>query len=63
MKENHPDEIIARFRNIRSVKEAIVILTADRATLAKRRWRGVAQDGREFGFDLDHVLVRWKRFS
>ena len=37
--------------------EGIVILTADRATLAKRRWRGVAQDGREFGFDLDHVLV------
>jgi urease accessory protein len=37
--------------------ERIVILTADRATLAKRRWRGVAQDGREFGFDLDHVLV------
>jgi urease accessory protein len=29
-----------------------VPLRADRATLAKRRWRGVAQDGREFGFDL-----------
>jgi len=37
--------------------EKIVILTADRATLAKRRWRGVAQDGREFGFDLDHTLA------
>ncbi len=37
--------------------ETIVTLTADRATLAKRRWRGVAQDGREFGFDLDHGLV------
>ena len=37
--------------------ETIVLLTADRATLAKRRWRGVAQDGQEFGFDLDHVLV------
>jgi len=36
--------------------EEIVILTADRATLAKRRWRGVARDGREFGFDLDKVL-------
>ena len=37
--------------------EGIVILMADRATLAKRRWRGVARDGREFGFDLDHGLV------
>lgn len=24
--------------------------------LAKRRWRGVAENGREFGFDLDHPL-------
>ena len=32
------------------------MLTANRGTLAKRRWRGVAQDGREFGFDLDQVL-------
>ena len=37
--------------------ETIVVLTADRGTLAKHRWRGVAQDGREFGFDLDQVLV------
>lgn len=28
----------------------------DRLTLAKRRWRGVAADGREFGFDLEHPL-------
>ena len=27
-------------------------LVVDRLTLAKRRWRGVAEDGREFGFDL-----------
>jgi urease accessory protein len=27
-------------------------LRADRVTLAKRRWRGVAENGREFGFDL-----------
>ena len=27
-------------------------LRVDRATLAKRRWRGTAEDGREFGFDL-----------
>jgi urease accessory protein len=37
--------------------EEIVTLTADRAALAKRRWRGVAQDAREFGFDLDHALA------
>jgi urease accessory protein len=36
--------------------DKIVFLLADRMTLAKRRWRGVAQDGREFGFDLDHSL-------
>ncbi len=29
----------------------------DRLTLAKRRWRGVAEDGREFGFDLDWPLT------
>ena len=29
----------------------------DRLTLAKRRWRGVAEDGREFGFDLDAPLA------
>ena len=37
--------------------EELVILTVDRAALAKRRWRGVAQDSREFGFDLDHALA------
>lgn len=31
-------------------------LRVDRLTLAKRRWRGVAEDGREFGFDLEHPL-------
>jgi urease accessory protein len=31
-------------------------LRADRATIAKRRWRGVAEDGKEFGFDLDAAL-------
>jgi urease accessory protein len=36
--------------------DEVVFLRADRITLAKRRWRGVAQDGREFGFDLDHRL-------
>jgi urease accessory protein len=29
----------------------------DRLTLAKRRWRGEAEDGREFGFDLEKPLA------
>jgi urease accessory protein len=33
-----------------------VRLAVDRQTLAKRRWRGVADDGREFGFDLTEPL-------
>jgi urease accessory protein len=34
-----------------------VTLPADRLTLAKLRWRGVAEDGREFGFDLEKPLT------
>jgi len=31
-------------------------LEVDRLTLAKCRWRGLATDGRDFGFDLEHPL-------
>lgn len=31
-------------------------IPVDRLVLAKRRWRGVAEDGAEFGFDLDTPL-------
>ncbi len=31
-------------------------LAVDRLILAKRRWRGVAEDGAEFGFDLNGPL-------
>ncbi len=34
-----------------------VVLRAERLALAKRRWRGVAEDGAEFGFDLDAPLA------
>lgn len=34
-----------------------VPLPVDRLTLAKRRWRGTAQDGTEFGFDLEYALA------
>ena len=33
-----------------------VKIPVDRLTLAKRRWRGVGEDGREFGFDLERPL-------
>ena len=31
-------------------------IPVERLSLAKRRWRGVAEDGREFGFDLEAPL-------
>lgn len=31
-------------------------IPVDRFTLAKRRWRGAAEDGTEFGFDLEKPL-------
>ena len=34
----------------------IVALCAERLQVAKRRWRGVADDGVEFGFELEHPL-------
>jgi urease accessory protein len=37
-------------------------LRADRLTLAKRRWRGVAEDGTEFGFDLIAPLTHGAAF-
>ena len=36
--------------------ECDVPLVAHRTTLMKRRWRGTAEDGREFGFDLEKPL-------
>lgn len=33
-----------------------IFLRVDRLTLAKRRWRGIAENGAEFGFDLEHHL-------
>ncbi len=34
-----------------------VILHAERRQFLKRRWRGVAEDGTEFGFDLEERLT------
>jgi len=33
-----------------------ILLHIDRLTLEKRRWRAAAEDGREFGFDLETPL-------
>ena len=33
-----------------------ISLTVDRRVLAKRRWRGQAEDGTDFGFDLARFL-------
>jgi urease accessory protein len=42
-------------------------LVVERLTLAKRRWRGVAEDGKEFGFELERPLrhgeVFWQTAS
>ena len=37
-------------------------LVTDRRTLAKRRWRGTAQDGSEYGFDLENPLHHGQAF-
>ena len=37
--------------------EEQVVLSAERRQFLKRRWRGVAEDGTEFGFDLESRLV------
>ena len=49
---------------VRSIAEASsrppdqqILLLAERRLFLKRRWRGVAQDGMEFGFDLDERLT------
>jgi urease accessory protein len=39
-----------------------VPLRVGRATLAKRRWRGTSENGREFGFDLDAPLAHGDSF-
>ena len=34
-----------------------IILAAERRQFLKRRWRGIAEDGTEFGFDLEDRLA------
>ena len=37
--------------------EQQVVLSAERRQFFKRRWRGIAADGTEFGFDLENRLT------
>ncbi len=37
--------------------ERQIVLAAERRQLLKRRWRGIAEDGTEFGFDLETRLT------
>ena len=37
--------------------ERRVTLSAERRQFLKRRWRGIAEDGTEFGFDLEERLA------
>ena len=37
--------------------ESQIVLSAERRQFLKRRWRGVAEDGMEFGFDLESRLT------
>ena len=37
--------------------ERQVTLSAERRQFLKRRWRGIAEDGTEFGFDLETRLT------
>jgi urease accessory protein len=49
-------EIIRHLPSAKESAKPLIRLPVDRLTLAKRRWRGVAEDGREFGFDLEKPL-------
>ncbi len=43
-------------------KLRVISLRVERLTLAKRRWRGIADDGADFGFDLAAPLVNGASF-
>ena len=40
----------------------VIVLEVERITLAKRVWRGAAEDGTEFGFELDRSLKHGETF-
>ena len=40
-----------------------ISLTVERRVLAKRRWRGQAEDGTDFGFGFGYSIEKWYLFS
>ena len=55
-------EIVRHSIHSTSGASRVVPLAVDRLTLARRRWRGAAEDGREFGFDVEHPLHNGEAF-
>lgn len=55
-------QLITNHLSSNETENPITFLKVDRRTLAKRRWRGVADDGTEFGFDLPHPLKNRTHF-
>ncbi len=53
----HPVNIISQALAAWNEDAGRIPLPVDRLTLAKRRWRGTAEDGTEFGFDLTAPLA------
>ena len=51
-----PIEIIRHPLATHQIAARRIELRVERGTLAKRRWRGIAADEREFGFDLEKPL-------
>jgi len=49
--------IIQQALDVCPAQLAPIRLPVDRLTLAKRRWRGVAEDDAEFGFDLERPIA------
>ena len=52
-------QLVQRMLAVKSTlpPERQVQLVAERRQFLKRRWRGIAQDGTEFGFDLETRLT------
>ncbi|MEI9894857.1 MAG: hypothetical protein WDN28_13475 [Chthoniobacter sp.] len=50
-------QIVSRALTEYDSRRPTVRLPTERLALAKRRWRGVAEDGTEFGFDLESPLT------
>lgn len=59
---SEPIEVIRGAIHLAEAARPVVLLKADRHTLAKRRWRGAAEDGRQFGFALEKPLQHGDRF-